>query len=83
MPYKIDTIETKTINATESITLNGAPVGKNPISSVFIDTTLFTSFLPNGESTLESVFFGYYEVPYSIIKLSDGSFLTTDYNLKA
>jgi hypothetical protein len=82
MPLQIDKLIATSVDA-QTITSNGAPVGKNPISSVFIDTTLFTNFLPNGESTLESVFFGDGELPYSIIKLSDGSFLITRLSIAA
>ena len=76
MPLVVDTFKAGTIEATQSITVNGQPVGNKPISSIFIDTTPYSNFKPIGESSLENVFLGG-ETPETIIKLSDGSFLIT------
>ena len=74
MPLQVDKLIASSVDA-QSITSNGILIGKNPISSIFIDTTLFFSFNFNSETELDNVFLTNFELPYSIIKLSDGSFL--------
>ena len=82
MPLQVDKLIASSVDA-QSITSNGILIGKNPISSIFIDTTLFFSFNFNSETELDNVFLTNFELPYSIIKLSDGSFLITRLSIPA
>jgi len=80
MPLQVDKLIASSVDA-QSITSNGILIGKNPISSIFIDTTLFFSFNFNSQTELDNVFLTNFELAYSIIKLSDGSFLIPRFSI--